>query len=100
MSNMDQLQKQMKKLEDEIAKKEKQQQVLKAQMKAETKKLRNQDNHNRGKALTEHLGDEGHLYSDEDIEMFLKHIFSLCDIQIGASPWADFIGYPFYSARR
>lgn len=41
MSNMDQLQKQMKKLEDEIAKKEKQQQVLKAQMKAETKKLRN-----------------------------------------------------------
>ena len=48
---------------------------------AEKRKERNHRNYHRGGELTMHLDDKAELFTDEDIALFLKHVFSFSGIQ-------------------
>lgn len=48
---------------------------------AEKRKERNHHIYERGGELTMHLGDKAEIFTDEDITLFLKHVFSFSGIQ-------------------
>ena len=48
---------------------------------AEKRKERNHHIYQRGGELTMHMGDNAEVFTDEDIALFLKHVFSFSGIQ-------------------
>ncbi len=48
---------------------------------AEKRKERNHHIYQRGGELTMHLDDKAELFTDEDVALFLKHVFSFSGIQ-------------------
>ena len=50
-------------------------------IKAQARKDRNHSIYQRGGELTMHLGDKAEIFTDEDVALFLKHVFSFTGIQ-------------------
>ena len=54
---------------------------LDQRIKAQVRKERNHSIYQRGGELTMHLGDKAEVFTDEDIKLFLNHVFSFSGIQ-------------------
>ena len=54
---------------------------LDQRIKAQVRKERNHSIYQRGGELTMHLGDKAEVFTDDDITLFLNHVFSFSGIQ-------------------
>ena len=73
--------KQLDKLKATMQRIEAQKAELDQKIKAQARKDRNHSIYQRGGELTMHLGDKAEIFTDEDIKLFLNHVFSFSGIQ-------------------
>ena len=73
--------KQLDKLKATMQRIEAQKAELDQKIKAQARKDRNHSIYQRGGELTMHLGDKAEVFTDEDIKLFLNHVFSFSGIQ-------------------
>ena len=73
--------KQLDKLKASMQRIEAQKAELDQKIKAQARKDRNHSIYQRGGELTMHLGDKAEIFTDEDVALFLKHVFSFTGIQ-------------------
>ena len=73
--------KQLDKLKASMQRIEAQKAELDQKIKAQARKDRNHSIYQRGGELTMHLGDKAEVFTDEDIKLFLNHVFSFSGIQ-------------------
>jgi len=73
--------KQLDKLKATMQRIEAQKAELDQKIKAQARKDRNHSIYQRGGELTMHLGDKAEVFTDEDVALFLKHVFSFTGIQ-------------------
>ena len=77
--------KQMDKLKASMQRIDAQKAELDQKIKAQARKDRNHSIYQRGGELTMHLGDKAEVFTDEDIKLFLNHVFSFSGG--GKKPW-------------
>ncbi len=73
--------KQMDKLKASMQRIDAQRAELDQRIKAQARKDRNHSIYQRGGELSMHLGDKAEVFTDEDIALFLKYVFSFPGIQ-------------------
>lgn len=73
--------KQLDKLKATMQRIEAQKADLDQKIKAQARKDRNHSIYQRGGELTMHLGDKADVFTNEDIKLFLNHVFSFSGIQ-------------------